>query len=68
MHNPVGPNVMSREISLHDGLVLVPLIAVVVFFAVYPQLALHRQERSVTATIAPARALTEPPLQAEAHR
>jgi NADH-quinone oxidoreductase subunit M len=65
VHNRVGPDVISREVSVRDGLVLVPLVAVVVFFAVYPQLALHRQERSVTATIEPARALTQQGLQAE---
>ncbi len=33
---------------------LVPLVAVIIFFAVYPQLALHRSERSVKAAVAPA--------------
>ncbi len=42
MHNRPSPQVQSREISLRDGLVLVPLVAVIVFFAIYPQLALHR--------------------------
>ncbi len=54
MHNRVGPQVESHEISLRDGLVLVPLVAVILFFAVYPQLALHRGQDSVTATIEPA--------------
>jgi NADH-quinone oxidoreductase subunit M len=54
MHNRPSPQVESREISLRDGIVLVPLIAVILFFAVYPQLALHRGEASVTATIEPA--------------
>jgi NADH-quinone oxidoreductase subunit M len=47
MHNRVGSRVDSRDITVRDGLVLVPLIAVIVFMAVYPQLALHRSERSV---------------------
>src|SRR6185437_6870057 len=56
MHNRVGPNVESREISLNDGIVLVPVIAVIIFMAVYPQLALHRSERSVKAAVATAHA------------
>jgi NADH-quinone oxidoreductase subunit M len=47
MHNRVGSRVDSRDITVRDGLVLVPLIAVIVFMAVYPQLALHRSEGSV---------------------
>jgi NADH-quinone oxidoreductase subunit M len=52
MHNRVGADVQSREISLRDGAVLVPLVAVIVFLALYPQLALHRSEDSVKATVA----------------
>src|ERR1700732_5107550 len=40
MHNRVGPRVHSREISLWDSAVLVPLVAVIVFLALYPQFAL----------------------------
>jgi NADH-quinone oxidoreductase subunit M len=47
MHNRVGPRVDSRDISIRDGLVLVPLIAVILFLALYPQFALHRSEGSV---------------------
>ncbi|UGS34186.1 complex I subunit 4 family protein [Capillimicrobium parvum] len=54
MHNRVGPNVQSRELSVGDAVVLVPLVAVILFFAVYPQLALHRGEKSVVASIQPA--------------
>jgi len=53
MHNRVGKGVHSYEISLRDGAVLVPLIAVIFFLALYPQLALHRSERSVEAAVAP---------------
>ncbi len=56
MHNRVGPGVQSRELTLRDGLVLVPLVAVIVFFAVYPQLALTRSEGSVKASVASAQA------------
>ena len=54
MHNRVGPKVDSRELSFRDGVVLVPLLAVIVFMAVYPQLALHRSEGSVKAAVAAA--------------
>jgi len=51
MHNRVGSGVDSREISLRDGAVLAPLIAVVVFLALYPQIALHRSEASVKGAV-----------------
>jgi NADH-quinone oxidoreductase subunit M len=56
MHNRVGPSVASREMSFSDGLVLVPVLAVILFFALYPQLALHRSEQSVKTVVAPANA------------
>ena len=37
---------------MRDGVVLVPLVAVIVFMALYPQLALHRSEGSVKAAVA----------------
>jgi NADH-quinone oxidoreductase subunit M len=62
MHNRVGKDVQSREMTLRDGLVLAPVIAVILFFAVYPQLALRRSEGSVKASVAPAQAaLSTPP-------
>ncbi|HEX3433781.1 MAG TPA: NADH-quinone oxidoreductase subunit M [Solirubrobacteraceae bacterium] len=54
MHNRVGPRVKSYELSFRDGVVLVPLLAVIFFMALYPQLALHRSEGSVKATVASA--------------
>jgi hypothetical protein len=54
MHNRVGPRVSSREIGVLDGAVLVPLVAVIVFLALYPQFALHRSEGSVKASVAAA--------------
>src|SRR5919204_115252 len=47
MHNRVGPRVSSREIALTDGLVLAPLVALIVAFGLYPQIALHRSQSSV---------------------
>ncbi|MGO9447211.1 MAG: complex I subunit 4 family protein [Solirubrobacteraceae bacterium] len=60
MQNRVGKGVHSYEISLRDGLVLVPLVAVILFLALYPQLALHRSEGSVEAAVAPAHAVLYP--------
>src|SRR5271170_5845370 len=61
MHNRVGSGVQSREISLRDGAVLVPLVLVIVFLALYPQLALHRSEGSVKQAVFPAQALAANP-------
>jgi NADH-quinone oxidoreductase subunit M len=65
MHNRVGSQVHrseigQREISLRDGAVLVPIVLVILFLALYPQFALHRSEGSVKATVASAQAALEP--------
>jgi NADH-quinone oxidoreductase subunit M len=52
MHNRVGATVDSRELSLHDGLVLAPLVAVILLLAFYPQGALKRSEGSADASVA----------------
>jgi NADH-quinone oxidoreductase subunit M len=56
MHNRVGPRVEPREITPMDAAVLVPLLAVIVFLALYPQGALKRSEDSVKASVASAQA------------
>jgi NADH-quinone oxidoreductase subunit M len=61
MHNRVGSGVSSREISVRDGAVLVPLVLVILFLALYPQLALHRSEGSVKAAVASAQTALHPP-------
>jgi NADH-quinone oxidoreductase subunit M len=61
MHNRVGSDVSSREISVRDGAVLVPLVLVILFLALYPQLALHRSEGSVKAAVASAQTALHPP-------
>ncbi len=61
MHNRVGPGVESREITLRDGAVLVPLVLVILFLAFYPQLALHRSEGSVKGAVFEAQALATDP-------
>ncbi len=60
MHNRVRDGVDSREIALLDSAVLVPLVAVIIFFAVYPQLALSRSEGSVKAAVAASQRLSSP--------
>jgi NADH-quinone oxidoreductase subunit M len=47
MHNRVGPNVESYDLSVRDALVLVPLVLVILAFAVYPQQALDHSEAAV---------------------
>jgi NADH-quinone oxidoreductase subunit M len=54
MHNRVGKRVHSREISLADGAVLVPVLAAIGLLSFYPQLALHRSEGSVKEAVASA--------------
>jgi NADH-quinone oxidoreductase subunit M len=61
MHNRVGSGVKSREMSVRDGAVLVPLVAVIMFLALYPQFALHRSEGSVKGAVFPAEATAADP-------
>jgi hypothetical protein len=44
--------------------VLAPLVALIVGLALYPQLALHKSEDSVKASIHDAKALTQPAREA----
>ncbi|MEA2193903.1 MAG: NADH-quinone oxidoreductase subunit [Solirubrobacteraceae bacterium] len=54
VHNRTGPRVESRELSLGEGLVLVPLVLLVLAIALYPQFALKRSDRTVTSLTSPA--------------
>jgi NADH-quinone oxidoreductase subunit M len=60
MHNRVGSEVKSRDITPKDGMVLVPLMAVIVFLALYPQGALKRTESSATVSVTAAHAALTP--------
>jgi NADH-quinone oxidoreductase subunit M len=51
MHNRVGPRVQSFDLTLRDGVVLVPLVLAIIAFALYPQLALESGEEAVKATV-----------------
>ena len=48
MHNPLAPGAESREMSVADAVVIVPIVAVILFLAVYPQFVLERSETTVT--------------------
>jgi NADH-quinone oxidoreductase subunit M len=52
MHNRVGENVTSREIAVSDAVVIVPLVLVILAFALYPQAALTASEPAVKSSIA----------------
>jgi NADH-quinone oxidoreductase subunit M len=52
MHNRTGARVQSRELTFREGLVLVPLVLLVIAIAVYPQFALKRSDKTVTALTA----------------
>jgi NADH-quinone oxidoreductase subunit M len=52
MHNPLAPGAESRELTTSDGLVIVPVVAVIVALALYPQFVLHRSEKAVTTSVA----------------
>jgi NADH-quinone oxidoreductase subunit M len=54
MHNRVGPAVSGGEMRVRDGLVLVPLVAAIIAFALYPQRAVEQGERAVRAAVQPA--------------
>jgi NADH-quinone oxidoreductase subunit M len=53
MHNRLPQGVESREISLRDAFVLVPLVACIVALALYPGLILERGENSVEQALDP---------------
>jgi NADH-quinone oxidoreductase subunit M len=52
MHNRLRPGVESFDLSLRDALVLVPLVLVILAFAVYPQQALDHSEATVQKVVA----------------
>ena len=52
MHNRLPEGTESREISVRDGVILAPLVALVVALAFWPGLILERGEVSVTEKVA----------------
>jgi NADH-quinone oxidoreductase subunit M len=52
MHNPLAPGAESREMTVGDAAVIVPIVAVILFLAVYPQFVLERSESTVSTSVA----------------
>lgn len=52
MHNPLPEGVDSREISVRDGLMIVPMVLITVVLAFCPQLIIHGSEPAVDSTVA----------------
>jgi NADH-quinone oxidoreductase subunit M len=53
MHNRTGPRVESRELSLRDSFVLVPLVLAILAIALYPGFALDRSNATVSPKVTP---------------
>jgi NADH-quinone oxidoreductase subunit M len=66
VHNRTGPHVESRELRFVDGVVLAPLVAAIIFFALYPQFQLHRTEKSVVGSVVAAEVAGAPAVAARA--
>lgn len=58
MHNRVGPNVDSREVTFRDLAVLVPSVIVILALALYPQFGLSKSETSVQTHVSQVQAKT----------
>jgi NADH-quinone oxidoreductase subunit M len=54
MHNRVRGDATPYDLSPRDGLILVPLVVIILAFAVYPQQALDSSERTVARVVAAA--------------
>lgn len=52
MHNPLPDGADTREISIRDGLIVVPMVLILVVLAFCPQLVIHGSEPAVDSTIA----------------
>jgi len=66
MHNRQAEGVVSRDVGFGDALVLVPLVLLILAFALYPQFALEKGERGTVRSIEAAKAIIEPEAAAPA--
>ncbi len=66
MHNRPGAEVTSREMTLRDGVVLVPLVLAILALSLYPQIALKKGEPTVVRSIGPAQQAASATERAEA--
>jgi NADH-quinone oxidoreductase subunit M len=60
MHNRQGERAASVEMTVSDGLILVPVVACILALALYPQVALEKDERTVVRAVLPAAAIAAP--------
>ena len=67
MHNRKPETAESREITLRDGIILIPLVAAIVALAFYPQLPLKKSDGAITSSVVRAQAAAgdTPPTTAE---
>jgi NADH-quinone oxidoreductase subunit M len=68
MHNPLGANVVSREMSVRDGAAVLPAILAILVLALYPQLVLKRSEESVKRSVDSTQALNAAQVNAQRSR
>jgi NADH-quinone oxidoreductase subunit M len=61
MHNRSPEGIESREISLREGAVLVPLVLCIIGLALYPQLVLKRTDASATQAVSAVSKPAAPP-------
>jgi NADH-quinone oxidoreductase subunit M len=54
MHNRAGAKVGGHDLSLRDATAIVPLAAIIIFLAFYPQFGLRRSQASANAAVAAA--------------
>jgi NADH-quinone oxidoreductase subunit M len=51
MHNPLARGAESRDMTVVDGVVLVPVVVVILALALYPQFVLHRSDSAAVASV-----------------
>ena len=61
MHNRVGRSVTSTDVRALEAVAIVPLVAVIIALALYPQFGLARSQRSLNLAVAPAATLSGAP-------
>ena len=59
MHNPLPDGADSREISLRDAIVVIPMVAIVVVLAFAPQLVINEISPATDSTVTMAKELAE---------
>jgi len=64
MHNRVHLNVTPAEMTVREGLVLVPLVLLILAQALYPQFTLDKGEASIPPKVQEAAAIADPERQA----